>query len=86
MVFYGEMSELAEGARLEIACAAKGGTEGSNPSLSAIYLINSIACKPGSTRATIIKMDPCPAFAFPLQSFCTFPRVPVCCPGLRQLP
>ena len=31
----GEMSELAEGARLEIACAAKSGTEGSNPSLSA---------------------------------------------------
>ena len=32
--FYGEMSELAEGARLEIACATKSGTEGSNPSLS----------------------------------------------------
>ncbi len=30
------MSELAEGARLEIACATKSGTEGSNPSLSAI--------------------------------------------------
>ena len=29
------MSELAEGARLEIACAANSGTEGSNPSLSA---------------------------------------------------
>ncbi len=29
------MSELAEGARLEIACATKSGTEGSNPSLSA---------------------------------------------------
>ena len=29
------MSELAEGARLEIVCAAKSGTEGSNPSLSA---------------------------------------------------
>ena len=34
-IFYGEMSELAEGARLEIVCAAKSGTEGSNPSLSA---------------------------------------------------
>ncbi len=33
---HGEMSELAEGARLEIACATKSGTEGSNPSLSAI--------------------------------------------------
>ncbi len=33
----GEMSELAEGARLEIACTANRGTEGSNPSLSAIY-------------------------------------------------
>ena len=32
----GEMSELAEGARLEIACTANSGTEGSNPSLSAI--------------------------------------------------
>jgi hypothetical protein len=30
------MSELAEGARLEIACATNSGTEGSNPSLSAI--------------------------------------------------
>jgi hypothetical protein len=30
------MSELAEGARLEIVCAATSGTEGSNPSLSAI--------------------------------------------------
>ena len=30
------MSELAQGARLEIVCAAKSGTEGSNPSLSAI--------------------------------------------------
>ena len=29
------MSELAEGARLEIVCTAKSGTEGSNPSLSA---------------------------------------------------
>ena len=29
------MSELAEGARLEIACTANSGTEGSNPSLSA---------------------------------------------------
>ena len=31
------MSELAEGARLEIACAANRGTEGSNPSLSAKF-------------------------------------------------
>ena len=31
------MSELAEGARLEIVCAVKSGTEGSNPSLSAIF-------------------------------------------------
>ncbi len=29
------MPELAEGARLEIVCSAKSGTEGSNPSLSA---------------------------------------------------
>ena len=33
---YGEMSELAEGARLEIVCVVYSGTEGSNPSLSAI--------------------------------------------------
>ena len=33
------MSELAEGARLEIVCAVKSGTEGSNPSLSAIFTI-----------------------------------------------
>ena len=33
------MSELAEGARLEIVCAVKSGTEGSNPSLSAILVI-----------------------------------------------
>ena len=32
----GEMSELAEGARLEIVCTVKNGTEGSNPSLSAM--------------------------------------------------
>ncbi len=34
------MSELAEGARLEIVCAVKSGTEGSNPSLSAIIKRN----------------------------------------------
>ncbi len=33
----GEMSELAEGARLEIVCAVYSSTEGSNPSLSAIF-------------------------------------------------
>ena len=32
---HGEMTELAEGARLEIVCPVKSGTEGSNPSLSA---------------------------------------------------
>ena len=31
------MSELAEGARLEIVCVVYSGTEGSNPSLSAIF-------------------------------------------------
>ena len=34
----GEMSELVEGARLEIVCTAKSGTEGSNPSLSAMKI------------------------------------------------
>ena len=33
------MSELAEGARLEIVCAVNSGTEGSNPSLSATIKI-----------------------------------------------
>ena len=37
LVCHGEMSELAEGARLEIVCAVKSGTEGSNPSLSARF-------------------------------------------------
>ncbi|VTR66178.1 hypothetical protein DESC_460073 [Desulfosarcina cetonica] len=32
------MSELAEGARLEIVCVVYSGTEGSNPSLSATTL------------------------------------------------
>jgi hypothetical protein len=37
------MTELAEGARLEIVCAVNSGTEGSNPSLSAILLRGSPA-------------------------------------------
>ena len=36
---HGEMPELAEGARLEIVCSDKIGTEGSNPSLSAMYTL-----------------------------------------------
>ncbi len=56
----GEMSELAEGARLEIACTAKSGTEGSNPSLSAIQLIISMTYKvkllSAAIRHTILKM------------------------------
>jgi hypothetical protein len=40
VLIYGEMSELAEGARLEIVCAVNSGTEGSNPSLSATPLLN----------------------------------------------
>ncbi len=35
-LLHGEVSELAEGARLEIVCAGSTGTEGSNPSLSAM--------------------------------------------------
>ena len=38
------MSELAEGARLEIVCAATSGTEGSNPSLSAIKYPGVLEC------------------------------------------
>jgi hypothetical protein len=37
------MSELAEGARLEIVCAVKSGTEGSNPSLSAILYTKALS-------------------------------------------
>jgi hypothetical protein len=33
----GEMTELAEGARLEIVCLVKSGTVGSNPTLSATH-------------------------------------------------
>ena len=53
----GEMSELAEGARLEIVCAVTSGTEGSNPSLSAInffllrlYFLNRILASKGHSR------------------------------------
>ena len=49
----GEMSELAEGARLEIVCAAKSGTEGSNPSLSAIYN-NTYLCEYDRLRKTVM--------------------------------
>jgi hypothetical protein len=46
------MSELAEGARLEIVCAVKSGTEGSNPSLSAILLRGS-----GFIRFNVPRLD-----------------------------
>lgn len=38
-LFYGEMAELAEGARLESGCTLTG-TVGSNPTLSAICFIS----------------------------------------------
>ncbi len=41
----GEMSELVEGARLEIVCAVTSGTEGSNPSLSATPFFTPRACR-----------------------------------------
>ena len=47
------MSELAEGARLEIACTANSGTEGSNPSLSANQLLISMTYKEKLLSATI---------------------------------
>ena len=37
------MTELADGARLEIVCSAKSGTEGSNPSLSAMNHVRFMA-------------------------------------------
>ena len=39
----GEVPELAEGARLEIVCPPKRRTEGSNPSLSAIFRLQMTA-------------------------------------------
>ena len=39
----GEMTELAEGARLEIVCSAKSGTVGSNPTLSAMHHVGYMA-------------------------------------------
>jgi hypothetical protein len=41
----GEMPELAEGVRLEIACAGKTGTVGSNPTLSAMKTQSLWLCK-----------------------------------------
>jgi hypothetical protein len=38
--FRGDVSELAEGARLEIVCMCKTRTLGSNPSISATYYNN----------------------------------------------
>ena len=38
-LFIGKMTELAEGARLEIVCTVYSGTPGSNPGLSAIIVI-----------------------------------------------
>jgi hypothetical protein len=54
------MSELAEGARLEIVCAVKSGTEGSNPSLSAIL-----------PRGSAFKGSTFRGFAFGLWLFAT---------------
>ena len=52
----GEMSELAEGARLEIACTANRGTEGSNPSLSAIFFVLIPVFFPGRIRSNQISI------------------------------
>ena len=58
------MSELAEGARLEIACATKSGTEGSNPSLSAIKIkinLSMIYCPAACAAGSFILMINAPA-------------------------
>jgi hypothetical protein len=49
------MPELAEGARLEIVCPAKSGTEGSNPSLSARNHRNSEADGRRFSRLNFLK-------------------------------
>ena len=54
----GEMSELAEGARLEIVCAVTSGTEGSNPSLSAIYCLNTLPIVSVDTQPTATEQPP----------------------------
>mgnify|MGYP006899820494 CR=1 FL=1 len=48
------MSELAEGARLEIACTTTSGTEGSNPSLSATLLRQGFAGLARPTRRRLV--------------------------------
>ena len=48
---HGEMSELAEGARLEIACTAKSGTGGSNPPLSATKYNLAVSGQSGNNEA-----------------------------------
>jgi hypothetical protein len=48
LLFCGEMSELAEGTRLEIVCAANNGTVGSNPTLSATSLSPSRRLQPAA--------------------------------------
>ena len=55
------MTEMAEGARLEIVCAVKSCTEGSNPSLSAIQFgFTEILLK----TPVFQKSDDCPAWFF----------------------
>jgi hypothetical protein len=49
------MSELAEGARLEIVCVVYSGTEGSNPSLSAISDIFELVL-PGHGGLRVVEM------------------------------
>ena len=51
------MSELAEGARLEIVCAVNSGTEGSNPSLSAIGFKIPFLSLPHGLYSTVYDMD-----------------------------
>ena len=64
------MTELAEGARLEIVCAVTSGTEGSNPSLSAIKLqlaprpdsrfpmVDSVTMREGFVGGFVFNPDP----------------------------
>ncbi len=54
-LYTGEMSELAEGARLEIVCAVNSGTEGSNPSLSAIKSLRDLL----TTRLRCLTVSEC---------------------------
>ena len=69
------MSELAEGARLEIVCTAKSGTEGSNPSLSATPLPEEVIPVTGNVQPSAIRRQGPSQAAEPFQGRICFASV-----------